>query len=65
MSATTTPTRKWYRGGLMVRSYRWELWGKHFRDVGKFSLTTPHDVLMILLPFGNSGQILLPELPSW
>ena len=35
----------------MVRSHRWELWGKHFRNVGKF--------LIILLPFGNWGQILL------
>ena len=37
--------------------YRWVLWGKHFRNVGKFSLTTPHDAQMILLPFGNWGQI--------
>ena len=22
---------------VMVRSHHWELWGKHFRDVGKFS----------------------------
>ena len=31
----------------MVRSHCWELWG------------TPHDALMILLPFGNWGQILV------
>jgi hypothetical protein len=30
---------------------------------GKFSLTTPHDTLMILLTFSNCGQILLTELP--
>ena len=49
----------------MVRSHRWELYAKHFREVRKFSQTTPHDTLMILLPFGNWGQILLTEVPSW
>ena len=42
----------------MARSYHWELWGKHFRNSGNFSGTTPHDALMILLLFGNWGQIL-------
>ena len=42
---------------IMARSHRWELWGNHFRDVGKFSWTTPHAALMILLPFSNWGQI--------
>ena len=42
-----------------------ELWGKHFHDVGKFSWTTPHTALMIVLPFGNWSQILITELPSW
>ena len=38
---------------VMACSDRWELWGKPFCDVRKFSSTTPHDALMILLPFSN------------
>ena len=28
---------------FIVCSHRWKLWGKHFRNAGKFSWTTPHD----------------------
>ena len=52
---------------FMGRSHRWKLWGKHFRDVAKFSWTTPHDALLILLPSGNCGQILIsfPVVDVW
>ena len=44
------------------RTYGAFLQRKHFCNVGKFLWTTPHDALMILLLFGNWGQILLTEL---
>ena len=51
-------------GGLSDQAPRssayFELWGKHFCDIGKFSWTTPHDPLMILLLFSNWGQICCP-----
>ena len=42
---------------VMVRSRRWEIWVKHFRDVEKFSWTTLYDTMyiMFLLPFSNWG----------
>ena len=38
--------------GIMGKTF-----SRRFLLLGKFLWTTPHDALMILLPFGNRGQI--------